>query len=46
MATVTPTLRFLAIEAGQEAEGAFTAPFVVIEGVDAVPASSAFRSPG
>ena len=36
---------FLAIEPAREAEVAFTAPYVVIEGVFAVPASSAARTP-
>ena len=37
---------FLAIEPAREAEVAFTAPYVVIEGVFAVPTSSAARTPG
>lgn len=36
---------FLAIEPAREAEVAFTAPYVVIEGVFAVPADSAARTP-
>jgi polar amino acid transport system substrate-binding protein len=36
---------FLAVEPAREAEVAFTAPYVVIEGVFAVPADSAFTSP-
>jgi polar amino acid transport system substrate-binding protein len=37
---------FLAIEPVREAEVAFTAPYVVIEGVFAVPADSRLRTPG
>jgi polar amino acid transport system substrate-binding protein len=37
---------FLAIEPVREAEVAFTAPYVVIEGVFAVPADSPLRTPG
>ena len=37
---------FLAIEPVREAEVAFTAPYVVIEGVFAAPADSRLRTPG
>lgn len=38
-------LAFLAIEPAREAEVAFTAPYLVIEGVYAVPVDSAFTTP-
>jgi polar amino acid transport system substrate-binding protein len=45
MADGRADLCFLAIEPAREAEVAFTAPYVVIEGVYAVPAGSAIRRP-
>lgn len=45
MADGRADLCFLAIEPAREAEVAFTAPYVVIEGVFAVPAGSAITSP-
>jgi polar amino acid transport system substrate-binding protein len=39
-------LCFLAVEPAREAEVAFTAPYVVIEGVFAVPEDSALHTPG
>lgn len=45
MATGRADLCFLAIEPAREVEIAFTAPYVVIEGVYAVPADSDFATP-
>ncbi|MEV8628181.1 transporter substrate-binding domain-containing protein [Streptomyces sp. NBC_01268] len=45
MATGRADLCFLAVEPAREAEVAFTAPYVVIEGVYAVPRDSALTSP-
>jgi polar amino acid transport system substrate-binding protein len=45
MAAGGADLCFLAVEPAREAEVAFTAPYVVIEGVFAVPEDSAVRSP-
>ncbi|HEY2674537.1 MAG TPA: transporter substrate-binding domain-containing protein [Rugosimonospora sp.] len=45
MATGRADICFLAIEPACEAEVAFTAPYVVIEGVFAVPSDSEFTSP-
>ncbi|MEU6878732.1 transporter substrate-binding domain-containing protein [Streptomyces sp. NPDC046712] len=44
MATGRADLCFLAVEPAREAEVAFTAPYVVIEGVYAVPRDSAFTT--
>ncbi|MFF9011491.1 transporter substrate-binding domain-containing protein [Streptomyces sp. NPDC014870] len=46
MATGRADLCFLAVEPAREAEVAFTAPYVVIEGVYAVPAASDLTAPG
>ncbi|MFI8522666.1 transporter substrate-binding domain-containing protein [Streptomyces sp. NPDC085481] len=45
MATGRADLCFLAVDPAREAEVAFTAPYVVIEGVYAVPRESSFRTP-
>lgn len=45
MATGRADLCFLAVEPAREAEVAFTAPYVVIEGVYAVPADSGLATP-
>ncbi|MFI8963972.1 transporter substrate-binding domain-containing protein [Streptomyces sp. NPDC053493] len=45
MATGRADLCFLAVDPAREAEVAFTAPYVVIEGVYAVPRDSALRTP-
>lgn len=45
MATGRADLCFLAVEPAREAEVAFTTPYVVIEGVYAVPAGSALATP-
>ncbi|MBO1337012.1 transporter substrate-binding domain-containing protein [Streptomyces sp. VRA16 Mangrove soil] len=45
MATGRADLCFLAVEPAREAEVAFTAPYVHIEGVYAVPVDSALRTP-
>lgn len=45
MASGRADLCFLAVEPAREAEVAFTAPYVVIEGVYAVPRGSALRTP-
>ncbi|MFF0748196.1 transporter substrate-binding domain-containing protein [Streptomyces sp. NPDC004267] len=45
MASGRADLCFLAVEPAREAEVAFTAPYVVIEGVYAVPRDSALRTP-
>ncbi|GHC68134.1 transporter substrate-binding domain-containing protein [Streptomyces flavofungini] len=45
MATGHADLCFLAVEPAREAEVAFTAPYVHIEGMYAVPADSALRTP-
>ncbi|WP_308409439.1 MFS transporter [Streptomyces pinistramenti] len=44
MAAGRADLCFLAVEPAREAEVAFTAPYVVIDGVFAVPGASAFRT--
>lgn len=45
MASGRADICFLAVEPAREAEVAFTAPYVVIEGVFAVPRASAFATP-
>ena len=45
MASGRADICFLAVEPAREAEVAFTAPYVVIEGVFAVPRASAFAAP-